>query len=459
VGGTSAAGGTSGTGGASNESGGALPTCPATLAARLTLTDVTVDEDIRYKRPSYDSFPADERVAFSIGPDGAAQLAWLDNTLQRVHVTPLTQAGKPADLDVVVPGNDLGGLVARDDGFALLTRRDDPGEPLADPAARNTIAKAAVLVRVRNRSEVFAAALTGTAQVDPTLPADQKRDCTGSPLAGRLAFNNSRYGAYFVVHGCAGHPLASFYGDKLSYLDDDGSYSPGGWSWNCSINEGLRLLPEAGPFTSLCISEGTPFRGLNLVIEGKPPVLLSPEFSISPGYSAAQFGSVVQMGDGSYVVGWLSRGTGSALKPANDLAFMRLARDYTPLSVPTWLLETPITAETNLHLAAYGPDRLLVSWDSIDDAFCDEHTCFGTYSGTHFRLIDMAGNFLTPDEVSSAAPNSEDDIGKFPNGDLGWAFVPEEPRSYDGPLLTNAAGVPLVPAKRLLRIARLRYCP
>lgn len=458
-GGASGTPGTGGTAGMGGSTGGVPAACPEGLAARLTITEVQVDEDIRYKRPSYDNFPADERVALSVGPDGAAQVAWIDDTLSRVHVTPLTQTGGRADLDVVVRGNDLSGLVARSDGFALLTRRDDPGEPLQDPAASNVIAKAAVLVRVRNRVEVFAAPLTGTAQVNSALPADQKRDCAGSPLAGRLAFNGQRYGAYFVVHGCAGHPNASFYADKLAYVDDRGNFSPGGWNWNCSLNEGLRLLPEAGAFTSLCISEGLPFRGLNLVVEGRPAQLLSAEFSVSPGYSAAQFGSVVRMGDGSYVVGWLSRGLGATLRPATDIAFMRLSRDYTPLTPPTWLQETPVTVETNLHLAAYGPDRLLVAWDSMDGNICDDHTCFGTYTGTHLRLIDMAGNFLTPDEVTSAAPNSEDDITPFPNGDLGWAYVPEEARNYDGPLLYDNTGAPLVRSKRQLRVARLRYCP
>lgn len=452
-----ASGGSTGGGSAGGRSGSSVP-CPASLAARLTLTDVSVDDDIRYKRFAYDFFPADERVALAVGPNGAAQVAWLDNTLQTVHVTPLTPDGLRAEQDLVVSGNDLGGLVVRDDGFAVLTRRDDPGEPLSDPAARNAIAKAALLVRFRDGREAFAAPLTGTAQIDESLTNGRRRDCAATPLLSRLAFDGSRYGAYFVVHGCTGHPKASFYADKLSYVDDSGAHRAGGWAWNCSINQGLRLLPGAGPFTPFCLSDGAPYPGLNLVIEGKPPVHLSRE-TVEQGYSAAQFGSVVRMGDGRTLVGWLSRGFGSELKRAPDMAILQLDSDYTPQTGRTWLAETPTIAETNLHLAPYGPDRLLVVWDSIETTRCDEHTCFGTYTGTHLRLIDPDGNFLTEDEVLPVPPNSEDDIAVFPNGDLGWAFVPEETRSYAMPLTTDRFGVPRVPAKRQLRVARLRYCP
>lgn len=452
--------GIGGDAGAPDEAG-ASAECGPTLAQRLTITRVSVDSDIRYKAPGYDSFPEDARIAFSADQAGAAQVAWLDNALSAVHVTPLSSDLKRAGSDLLVPGIDIGGLVAREDGFALLTRRDDPGEPLADPA-NGGIGKAAILVRVRDATESWAVPLTGTESITSAVTSPA-RDCA-TALNGRLAHNGEKYGAYFTVHGCEGDPHASYYGDKLAYVDDSGVALAGGWAWNCSINAGIRLVAEPGIFTSLCLSDSRPYPGLNLVVEGVPKRQLAAEMS-GMGYSAGRFGSVVKMGDGSYIVGWLSRGTASrggptvAAKRAQDIALLKLDTDYSLLTPLTWLTETPDIAETNLHLARYGSDRLVVIWDSIEDLRCTELTCFGTYAGTRVRLMDAAGRFLTPEETIPAPPNSAEDLVVLPGGDLAWAFVEEDARNYDAPLSRNAGRAPDVPEKRVLSLARLSYCP
>lgn len=439
--------------------------CGAPLPNLLTVTRVEVDADIRYKRPGYNLVPEDERIAFSIDPDGAAKIAWLDAAASHVHVTSLDAALSRTGPDTVVDGIDVGGLVAQRDGFALLTRGSDPGMPLRDPAAAGTIGRAAEFVRVRNGVEEVRSPLTGTASITApfTGPA---RDCATSRLNGRLEWSGTKYGAYFAVHGCEGDPHASYYGDKLAYLDDGGRALPGGWGWNCSIDEGLRLLPESDIFTSLCLSDGSPFPGLDLVVAGRPPVELAPEMS-TDGYSAGQFGSVVKMGDGTYVVGWLSRGvvnsggpSPGAAKRAPDIAILHLGGDYAPLGSLTWVLETENVAEANLHLAPYGPDRLLVVWDAIESLRCGPQTCFGEYTGTHARLIDVHGRFLSPDARVRAVPNTDDDLQVFPNGDIGWAFVAEDARSYADPLVTGDGGtVQTLPLSRTLSVARVAFCP
>jgi hypothetical protein len=55
-------------------------------------------------------------------------------------------------------------------------------------------------------------------------------------------------------------------------------------------------------------------------------------------------------------------------------------------------------------------------------------------------------------------PNTADDITVFPNGDLGWGFVPDEARSYANELQLDRNGVASVPSKRRVSVARLRYC-
>ncbi|HET9954031.1 MAG TPA: hypothetical protein VFQ61_05990 [Polyangiaceae bacterium] len=435
-----------------------MGSCPETLLGRVSVTDVPLDHDIRYKRPAYDLIPQDERLALAVGPDGLAQVAWLENELTRVHVTPLTAAGNRRDEDSIVPARDIGGLVLHSDGFALLTRRDDPGEPLRDlNPTTPTLATAAVLLRYRNGQEEFAAPLTGTAQLDPNLSEAEKRDCAPRPFLSRLVYNGQKYGAYFTVHGCEGHPRERYYADKLSYVDDQGGFVPGGWAWNCSINEGVRLLPEAGAFTSLCMAVTFPAPGLNLVIGGRASVPLAEEYTTG-AYSGGEFGSVVKLGDGSYFVGWLSRGENPGQTPA-DIVFQLLGPDYRPRIPTTRLSETPTVAEKNLHFARYGSDKLLMVWDSVEELrWINDQTCFGTYTGTHLRLIDLAGNPVSDDEVIAVPPNAEDEIVVYPNGDLGWAFVREDARGYAGPLRSDRDGVPDVPTKRLLSIVRMRYC-
>jgi hypothetical protein len=437
----------------------AADSCPASLAERLTVTQIDLDVDIRYKRATYDNFPVDERVALAIVPDGSGYIAWIENASGNLRVTPLDAHMLRRAPDVSVVGADIGGLVAHDDGFAVLTGRTDPGIAPVDPAQLGVVQKAAFLVRYRAGAEAFAVPLTGTASVTHSAyPA--ARDCTPGYLYGRLAWNGAKYGAYFQVHGCAGDPHAPAIGDKLVYVDERGRYVKGGWDWNCSANQGLRLLPETDAFSAICLSDSAPFAGLNLVVDGRAAQQLASE-QTSTGLAQGQVGSFVKLDDDSYAIGWLSRAgsANAAPKTAYDIALLRLAPpDYAPLGPKTWPVETPTLAETNLHVAPYGPDHLLFVWETIREMSCTAMSCFGTRVGTIARLMDRNGVWVGPETPIDAVPNTADDIAVFPNGDLGWAFVPEDARSYANELQTDSRGVATVPSKRRVSVARLRYC-
>jgi hypothetical protein len=348
----------------------------------------------------------------------------------------------------------------------LFTSGPDPGEGLLDPnvaGAVDPVNRAALLSRYRDRRGGFeySLPLTGTRQIAPE-GGEQRRDCTPVPLTGRLASLGDLYAAYFAVHGCQGHPSEGFYGDKLVYMNDEGEYQQGGFAWRCSISEGLQLLPEAGRFTSLCLSENMASPGLNLLLENQTKQLSVEAYT--QGYVAAQFGSAIKMPDGSYVIGWLSRGTTDRPKvpekAAPDIALMHLAPDYSVVSDKVWLTDTLDVAENNLHLAPYGPDRVLVIWDAVDVLERHGETGFGLYTGTRARLFDTAGLPVGDEQALPAPPNGGDDISVHANGDLGWAFVPDPSRSYEKTLEIDTQGVPLgIPIRRELAIARLSYCP
>src|SRR5262249_12908696 len=83
---------------------GQPPTCGPTLKERLTVTSIQVDVDIRYKLEGINQFPLDERIAFSAQPNGLSKVAWLDNRLANVHVTPLNVQATRLAPDTVTEG-------------------------------------------------------------------------------------------------------------------------------------------------------------------------------------------------------------------------------------------------------------------------------------------------------------------------------------------------------------------
>jgi hypothetical protein len=453
-------------------SGSTQAYCGSTLAERIAVTTIDVDADIRYKREGYDRIPTDARLAFSVAPTGNGYVAWSDNALENVHVTPLSALQTRLGDDVILPGADVAGLVAQPDGFSLLVNRTDPGTTLVNPnPADDPPGRAVVVVRSTGTQIAFEAALTGTSAItyDASNPT---YDCSPEQLDGRLVFTDNRYAAYFTVHGCKlgseTYQHTSYYADKLAYLDDRGQSLSGGWDWGCEIAHDLRIFPTSGPSIALCMSDRIPAPGLNLMSNGFNPTLLAAEYA-KQGFTSGQFGSLVKLGDGSYVLVWLSRGAPAPdathpPRPTNDIALLQLTAspDYTPTANPTWVTDTADVNETNLHAIAYGPDEILVIWDSVEQLDCDRSannaTCFGRYAGTHFRLMNARGQFTTPDSVLPYPPNGRDDLATFPNGDVGWAFVPDDARTYNGTLPMDSARIPDVSPKRQINLVRLLLC-
>lgn len=450
-------------GSAAGMGGSAADSCPVSLAARLSVTNVDLDSDVSYKRAGIQGFPLDDRIAFTPAPDGTAYVAWNDADVPNtVHVTPLTAALMRGGDDTLIDGTDVGGIAAREDGFALLTVQPDPGQRLAFTPGSRDSGLAIMLVRYRAGREMFSVPLTGTASVtaknDPNA-----RDCSPGYLYSRLAWNGAKYGAYFMTHACEGDPhvLPSSdpramwnNGDKLVYVDDTGAGLRGGRNWICSQDQGLRMWPGPDVFTPVCLADLTPAMGLNVVMEDQPPVLLSAE-AAGPNWCSGQLGSVIGFPDGTFAIGFLSRDVGATpdapSRPTPDIALLRLDTDRALIAPKRWLVETPAIAETNLHLAPYGAARILMTWDSIENPTCNAQVCFGSYGGTYARLIDRDGNQLTEDTMIRTVPNTGDDMSVLPNGDVAWAYVADSTRDYQ-PLSASK------PAKSRISIARLRYC-
>jgi hypothetical protein len=454
------------------------PQCGSTkLIDRLSYGAVPLPEAVRYKRTGYFfGLPQDDRIAFSMLNNHVGMVAWVNSSGTTVHVTFLAvgpDSISRVGADVPVDGTELSGLVALDDGFALLTRRPDIGEPIGPGMTQE---QATFLVRWQNGGVTFAVPLTGTRSIvnvsDLALKRDFPNPVTGypNPLSGRLAFNGSHFGAYFSVRGGVGdaHGLDS-HADKFVEVDQSGQYV-GGWRMGCRQSLGNRLVAEPSGFTAFCMSDGlidTP--GLRYVWgAGSSRRLASESVTREGAYVGGNFGSAVKIADG-YVIAWASRGVtaGSSVEspiPSYDLhepaaiildnSGNLIFKDW-PFLAPA---PRPIRDAVNLHASPYG-DKVLFVWETIDSPrfVASNGYSTGAYGGTHFRLMDTQGKPASDDEImpTSIAPNGQDEIVQLPSGDLLWAYVPEV-RDFQMPVTSMA--LPSLPPIYEIKFVRLRYC-
>ncbi|WP_194908675.1 sigma-70 family RNA polymerase sigma factor [Catenulispora rubra] len=409
----------------------------------LTTSKLGLPSALSYLSSGYNEMPEWTRIDTETAPDGSVQVAWPGT--DGVHVTPLTAALQRRGPDVVVAGaREVGGLVAQNDGFALLTRVPDSNK-WGDTAA--------ALVRYRNGAQVFIGRLTGSASND-----------TAPVLDGSLKWNGTEYGAYFVVHGAGGF-ADGHYGDKLVYVNGNGAAVSGGWDWGCNHNEGIALYPEASaPFTSLCFDDWRSglFVSTGIGAPDEAPVVQREQ--CWAGYCGGDFpgnaGAIVKSPSGRYATAFASRGSASAAKnPADSsgrgwtvtprtgthqVAVAFLKDGSTPAGSPVLLTDEPGTDHVNVHIAPLPNSRLLVSWEDVLGASCNAGTCTGKFGGTHLRVIDWSGRAQGADQVVDA--RIAGDIAALPDGSLVWAYVDATP-DYSGPLSSSPTSSTLTIAK------------
>lgn len=177
-------------------------------------------------------FPHHRRTPFAVSPDGSkAFLAYLDSSGTGVHVQGVDPKTFTAVGDIVTlkSGKEAGGLVAHDDGFALLTNEAFSGEADGQPLA--------VLYRYTDGKESFRTLLGG-----PGLGGDS----LASPnINGDLVFSEkaNKYAAYIVVTSYSGSASGHF-GDAIRYVNTDGKIEEiagASSSWGCSHNASINL--------------------------------------------------------------------------------------------------------------------------------------------------------------------------------------------------------------------------
>ncbi|MBN2573158.1 MAG: hypothetical protein JXP73_01210 [Deltaproteobacteria bacterium] len=449
------------------DSGDSPTPCPATLAERLQFVAIPVDRDIAWQKQGYDRFPVDERVALAVQPDGQAQIAWLEVNPATVagggpqpplgvHVTPLDATLARRAADVVLPtGQEVSGLVAHDDGFALLFRDENPGTPI-DLGDGNAVA---FLSRHQDGLERWRVPLTGSLSEDAT----ESRTLYSPFLDGQLVWNDSTYGAYFAVRGGKGDPAESYWHDALVFRDSFLRPAPWPMASGCQNNGGIRLIADNGKvnlvgaryaslpqMTGLCVQQGRP--GLKFTeLESDRPV--SDQEVQWAGYSGAKLGSLVKIADG-YLVFWLSLGDTNEHQ-GHDIRMARLDTGFNVVGGPLWLTRTPGVEEWNLHVVPYGPGHFVMVYVEIaitEPAPGKYAMYLGNFVGTHLVLLDGNGAPLSNELAPGAPTTANAEPVVLPSGDVAWPFV------NPAPDFTRTVSGPNGPGQTTLHIARLRYC-
>ena len=417
-------------------------------------------------------YPHHRRVGFSQSPDGkSAYIAYLDASETGVHVQqvdPSTFAavGTPSTIS---GGKEAGGLVAHNDGFALLTNEALVSGTVNAPADSTPVP---VMYRYTAGKQSWKTFLGG-----PGIHTDFGLAATPD-INGDLAFSEAAgmYGAYFVVTAYTGS-AAGHFGDSIQYVNENGTLETiagASSAWGCSHNTGIAFeAADSVPFASIC-AEDQGAIWLNTKTQSMDGVKISNENVTNGGSNEAMGGmsgsysGLARFIDSSaYIFTWVSRGakdltvndwlgapfTHSLPRTTNrNVAVAQFSDKNTIVgaeasstigaadgdSQVNWI--TNGTADcSNAHVATFDSTNALVTWEEIADPTCDfvAMGCKGKYTGTYFQLVNAGKKVGEPIKAMDTFVSG--DMVTMADGRICWPYVAMDWK-LDGPV-SNPASV------------------
>ncbi len=355
---------------------GALLAGPIISSTRVTSVDVpaAVDPGRGDNTGAFWTFSELRSFALSPSPNGESKVGWQDVS-GIIHVTPLTSGDERKADDILVGAGKLYDLVAHDNGFAVLIMKDTRMyvEKYNDAGTR-----------------IFRTELTDS---------DDRVD---NWHTGKLAYDGTKYSAYFAIHGTAGW-TEGHEGDKLKYIDPLGTIQLGGWEWGCSHSMDQRFVSSDSADIPICVSDCYPGKGIYL--ENRYQV--SQAVGDCSGSTNARFGEAAMAGEHGVLV-YLSIDGRSRW----DVIFDSFAGSA-PFAVRSEvaLTSTPDKNEINPKVVPVADDKLLVSWETSDGGM------------RTFQFVDLDGNPLGAPEMVDVHAGPVNDFKIYPNGDIGWAYA------------------------------------
>ncbi|KAF2147637.1 hypothetical protein K461DRAFT_233974 [Myriangium duriaei CBS 260.36] len=413
--------------------------------------------DFNPVKPAYwTSRPKHRRTPFALSPDGkSAYLAYLDNSETNVHIqqvdpSTFTAVGTPV---TVTGGREAGGLVAQNDGFALLTNEVMPSGTSNAPPSNTPVP---VLYRYTNGKQSWKTYLGG-----PSVHASDGLSMSPD-LNGDLVYSEKAglYGAYFVVTDYSGFAEGHF-GDSVQYVDEKGALQTlagASSSWGCSHNTGIAFeAADAAPFAGIC-AEDHGAVWLNTKTQSMDGVKISNEYVINGasnepmGGMSGSYSSLARFQNSdAYVFAWVSRGAalleqdtwrGDGYTTAtNRTEYRRVAlatfSDKNTLVGPAaistvgatngdaqinWVSDGPADA-SNARVATFDSTNALVTWEQIDAPTCSDPAmdCHGDFSGTYYQLIADGNKSGAP--IRSTTSFVAGDMVTMSGGRICWPYV------------------------------------
>ncbi|PYH81765.1 hypothetical protein BO82DRAFT_309894 [Aspergillus uvarum CBS 121591] len=399
------------------------------------------------------------RTPFAVSPNGkTAYLAYLDSSGTDVHVTELDPTTfKATGTSVTVSGGkEAGGLVAHDDGFALLTNEVMPSGTTNAPPSDTPVP---VLHRYTNGKQTWKTWLGGPdvhASDGLAEAVDMNGDLVYSEEAGM-------YGAYFVVSDYSGW-AEGHYGDSIEYVATNGTLldiSGASSAWGCSHNTGIAFeAADEPPFASIC-AEDQGAIWLNTQTQGMTNngVKIANENTTNGasgepmGGMSGSYSGLARFADSSrYIFTWVSRGAidvtenswmGDGYTHVNNrtnprnVALALFSDKYTKVgaqatstvgaedgdSQVTWVTSGSNDC-SNAHTATFGNSSALITWEEISDPTCDYIAmgCQGKFAGTFFQQVDASGQKVG-DVFSSTDVYIAGDMVTMSDGRICWPYV------------------------------------
>ncbi|CRL26841.1 unnamed protein product [Penicillium camemberti] len=206
------------------------------------------------KAAYWTGYPHHRRTPFAVSPDGkSAYIAYLDSSATDVHVQQLdpTTFAATGTTVTVSGGKEAGGLVAHNDGFALLTNEAMPSGTTNAPPSDTPVP---VLYRYTSGKQTWKTWLGGPG-------VHESEGLSASPdMNGDLVYSESAelYGAYFVVTDYSGDASGHF-GDSVEYVSASGkleTISGASSAWGCSHNTGIAFeAADDAPFAGICAED------------------------------------------------------------------------------------------------------------------------------------------------------------------------------------------------------------
>lgn len=411
------------------------------------------------KEAYWTNIPHHRRTPFAVSPDGkSAYLAYLDSSETDVHVQPVDPSTFAATgTTVTISGaKEAGGLVAHDDGFAVLVNEAMPSGTTNAPPSDTPVP---VLYRYTSGKQTFKTWLGG--------PGVHESDgLSASPdMNGDLVYSKEAglYGAYFVVTDYSGDASGHF-GDSIEYVKEDGTLTTidgASMSWGCSHNTGIAFeAADAAPFASICAEDqgaiwlNTGTTGMTTAGQKISNENTTNGASGEPmGGMSGSYSGLARLGTTSkYIFSWVSRGatdvttndwmgdgyTHVTNRTNNRNVAIAVMSDKSTLageqatskvgstdgdSQITWIKKGDNDA-FNAHVAAFGDSNALVTWEEAANPQCPVIAmgCTGDFVGTFFQQVDATGAKVG-DAFSVKDTTVSGDMVTMSDGRICWPYV------------------------------------